>query len=127
MNDLQDPLPESNFFWRRVYSYLISVVLLAALVLVAYKVDDAASLRVLVFYLSVLLWFALTYYMAAPSAEQIIRIVQTAKMLRGGVQMTHTERHNDAGHLTHMDSRAGMPSATDQYEIDAAPTSRNNV
>lgn len=90
--DMQDPLPESNFFWRRIYSYLVTCALIGLLIFVVSKMQSPESLRIAALYLSVLLWFAVTYYMVAPSAEQIVRIIQAARTLRSGVDMAGRER-----------------------------------
>ena len=83
--DVQDPLPESNFLWRRVFAYATSTAILCLLAYVIFKMTEAASLRIAALYLSLLLWFSITYYMLAPSAEQVVRIIQAGRAMRSGV------------------------------------------
>lgn len=90
--DAQDPLPESNFFWRRLYSYIATFSLWGLLVFVIHKIEEPSSLRLVAMYLSLLLWFTITYYMIAPSAEQITRIVQAARNIRSGLGGSHHSR-----------------------------------
>jgi hypothetical protein len=121
--DVQDPLPESNFLWRRLYSYIATVSIWALLVFVVYKMDDQDSLRTAALYLCLLLWFTITYYMIAPSAEQITRIVQAARTLRSGVEMTRKGRVERGGRVTEAETHIGRPERPDD-EPDAAPRSR---
>lgn len=123
--DLQDPLPESNFFWRRVYSYVVTFAVWGLLTYLIYKMTDAESLRWSALYLSVLLWFTITYYMIAPSAEQITRIIQAARTLRSGVEMTRTGRTERNGRVSEAETHVGRyHPPEDDYEGDAAPRSR---
>jgi hypothetical protein len=119
--DVQDPLPESNFFWRRVYSYLATFSIWGLLTYVVHKMADAESLRWAVTCLSLLLWFTITYYMIAPSAEQITRIIQAARTLRSGVDMTRRARVERNGRVTEAETHAGRPHEDTE---DAAPRSR---
>lgn len=94
--DPQDPLPESNFLWRRVFAYVIVAALLG---LVGWHVGTVGAVALngsetaisgLVELLRLMLWLVAmvaTYYLLAPSAEQIIKLVQTARVLRSGVQL----------------------------------------
>lgn len=90
--DVQDPLPESDFKFRRIYSYTATTALIVLLAFIIHKMTEPESLRIAALYLSLLLWFTITYYMIAPSAEQITRIIQAARTLRSGVEMTRTAR-----------------------------------
>ena len=81
MIDPQDPLPEPKFTYRRIFSYGVSLALLAILGLIVWRIDDGDALRQLALYLCVLLFFVITYYMVAPSAEQIVKLIQSARVL----------------------------------------------
>jgi hypothetical protein len=76
------PLPESQFFYRRLFSYALSVVLLVFLGFIVWRPTDAKTLGDIAFWLIVLLWWVVTFYMVAPSAEQIARIISAAKLFR---------------------------------------------
>lgn len=111
--DAQDPLPESNFFWRRLFSFVFMAVLLAFIWFFVDTIGDVARLRSetaiaglvsIVKWLVVLLGMALMFYMLAPSAEQLARIIQTAKSWRSGVPITGTPP------LTNMPSPPAPPA-----------------
>lgn len=128
--DVQDPLPESSFFWRRVYSWLISVGVLALIGLVVWQITGADELRRVALYLVVLLWFVITYYMIAPSAEQIVKILKTAELFKYGVQVRQTSTAASQDGQAATETVVGQPAApTTQPEVtseeeDAAPRSR---
>lgn len=77
-------LPESNFIWRRIYSFISSSVLLGLIGYVVFKMDTDTDLKAVAFWLCFLLWWAMLFYMIAPTAEQITRIIQAGKSLRFG-------------------------------------------
>lgn len=114
--DVQDPLPESNFFYRRVFAYVSSTILVGLLAYVTFKMQTPESLRTMALYLSLLLWFSITYYMLAPSAEQLVRIIQAGRALRSGVEMTRTAR---------VDRREGTAEARTTARPRRAPERRS--
>lgn len=95
-NDIQDPLPEANWLWRRVFVFVVSSVLLAFVwFAVGYLADTAnaapragiEALKDVIRYLLLFAWMLSTYYLLAPSAEQLTKLVQSANLLRSGVQI----------------------------------------
>lgn len=74
------PLPESSFRWRRIFSYALSVTLLFFVGWIIYQLTDQRKLADTAFWVLMLLWWVITYYMIAPSAEQIARIIQSARV-----------------------------------------------
>ncbi len=136
--DVQDPLPEANWLWRRVYTYVMSLILV---VLIAWVLDslhdlrDAQSLYEIGMRLCWLLAAVLTYYLVAPSAEQITRLVQSARVLRAGVGITRTARaETPEGTKTEVSTVAGgqasntttdSPAAPATAEIDYAPSAKS--
>lgn len=105
--DVQDPLPESNFFWRRAFTFVVVAAVLYLSYLTITRLGSAAlavpqigvpalltAFRWLIGFTALLV----TYYMLAPSAEQMVKLLQTAKLLQGGVTMRRTaEVTTDAG------------------------------
>lgn len=109
--DIQDPLPEANWLWRRVLSYALCLAFLGMMVgfgwamfkivnSVTGKIDTMsaaavveitlAALRTVEAMFRLMFWALLvvvTYYMVAPSAEQITKMLQTAGLLKAGVQI----------------------------------------
>lgn len=112
--DPQDPLPEASWVWRRVFSFAIAAAVLLVLAgcgYVAYrivggivgKIDtmDArntaqiavAALHTIEQMFRLMFWALIvivTYYMVAPSAEQITKMIQTAGLLKSGVKFAST-------------------------------------
>lgn len=109
--DIQDPLPEANWLWRRVFVFIAMAFIFAIMIGLAIatnrivgnvvgRIDTMNSVAVaeiakqaLVAILTMfrLMFWALmvtiTYYMVAPSAEQITKMLQTAGLLKAGVQI----------------------------------------
>lgn len=89
----QDPLPESKWFFRRIYTFAITVFIctviwfaverLGAIALVAPEVGIPAYIELVKLLLICLIIFGLNY-LVAPSAEQIVKMVQVGRFLRGG-------------------------------------------
>lgn len=94
--DAQDPLPEANWLWRRVFVFLVTC---AILWMVWGGIDRLAASAMLrpeqgipalltaVKWLIAMAGIMVTYYMIAPSAEQIVKMLQTAGLLKAGVQI----------------------------------------
>lgn len=93
--DPQDPLPEPTWLWRRLYVFAVSIAFLALIALAAHTLSQIAALhpetgiRAL---LTVIKWLiaalicVLTYYLVAPSAEQIVKMIQAARIKRTEVE-----------------------------------------
>jgi len=96
--DPQDPLPESNWLWRRVFIYSTMVVLLVGLGWIVWGMTDALleivkgdadatatvnALRDVAYYaIGFAAWLA-TIYTIAPSGEQVAKMVQAVKLSIG--------------------------------------------
>lgn len=109
--DVQDPLPESNWMWRRTFSFLATLIvfgLLIGLIVATHRLVNTTidridtmqaeqvaliakqALTVILEMFRLMFWalmVVVTYYMVAPSAEQITKILQTAGLLKAGVQI----------------------------------------
>lgn len=126
--DIQDPLPEGTFLWRRVFSYGVSAALLALIALVVWRMESASELKQVALYLCLLLFMVVTYYMIAPSAEQVIKMIQTAKMLIHGVTVHNKASASDDpdGHRqAETSTTVGRPAPAPEIEEDAAPRGRS--
>ncbi len=120
--DAQDPLPESNWFWRRVFVFLVTAAILwmvwgaiTRLGAVAVVVPDQGipALLSLCRWLLLITAMMVTYYMVAPSAEQTIKMMQTAKLLTGGVKFATSSATTEtpAATTTTTATTAGLPPA----------------
>lgn len=94
--DLQDPLPESNWFWRRVFVFVVTTAVLWMVWGAIDRLGTVAALRPeigvkallsLCKWLLAMVALMATYYMIAPSAEQVVKMMKTATLLRSGVQI----------------------------------------
>lgn len=86
--DIQDPLPETNWFWRRVYTFALSLISVAFIwfgVEALYDLRQPDAIYRLTRYMIGVHVLLITYYMLAPSAEQLVKLVQAAKLLQSGV------------------------------------------
>lgn len=91
--DVQDPLPEANWFWRRTYTFILSLVTLAFIWYgceALYRLNRPDELYSITRYMIAILAMLITYYMVAPSAEQIVKLIQAARLLREGGVITRT-------------------------------------
>lgn len=118
--DLQDPLPESSWFWRRVFVYIVTAAVLWMLWGAITQLGNVAlvepklgvpALLTLCKWIIAFTGMMVTYYMIAPSAEQLTKMVKTVSLLKSGVQVAG-HRVTDA--LTGREEEAktvGMPPA----------------
>lgn len=97
--DPQDPLPESNWFWRRVFACVVTAAALALTGLIVWQMTAALlvivrgdadatatvnALRDIAFYLVGLALALSIAYLIAPSGEQVAKMVQSVKLNLGG-------------------------------------------
>lgn len=96
-SDPQDPLPESSWLWRRVFVFSTTGVVLFFLwgaidrlgkVALAEPAIGVAALLTLCKWIISFTGAIATYYLLAPSAEQVIKLLQTASILRSNVQIS---------------------------------------
>lgn len=80
--DPQDPLPEPSFLYRRIFSYVMAVALVGLIAFVVWRIEGSDQLREVALYLCTLLFVVITYYMVAPSAEHVVKMVQLGKLWR---------------------------------------------
>jgi hypothetical protein len=118
--DLQDPLPEASWLWRRVFVFTTTAAVLwmlwAAIDRLAAVALAAPALGVPAL-LSLCKWIIgfsglmATYYMVAPSAEQIVKMLKTAALLRSGVQVAGRQTVNTHEGTTDTAKTVGRPPA----------------
>jgi hypothetical protein len=92
--EVQDPLPENNWFWRRVFVFTIcSAVFIGAWIEITTMValaGDNPELIVGAFiqiikWEFIIAWCAMTYYLIAPSAEQLGKWMATVNAWKAGI------------------------------------------
>jgi hypothetical protein len=124
--DAQNPLPEPSFFWRRVLAY---VVVLAVLVLTGFALDTLHDLQDSAAVLNLAKWtlgFAAmiaTYYYIAPSAAELTNIIQSAKIIKGSINIAGKTAENGRGPASQRDSAPRTPprQGPSGKRIEAAP------
>jgi hypothetical protein len=135
---LHDPLPESTWGWRRLYIWAILTVSVVGIALMVQSIRDLASsnpdlavvaLKRIIGWVLILDWCTTTYYLIAPTGEQVTRWVQTASMLKNGVSIGASALVRGSDGSTAQTSTVAGPTGTTQAalpqpEVDAAPTAR---
>lgn len=84
-DDPQNPLPEASFLWRRLLTFMVVIVALGLTWHAAEALHDLGSYGGLLELAKWTLGFAAliaTYYYVAPSAAELTKLVQTARLLR---------------------------------------------
>lgn len=135
--DLQDPLPEASWLWRRVFVFATTAAVfwmlwgaidrLAAVALAAPTLGVPALLSLCKWIIGFSGLMA-TYYMVAPSAEQIVKLLKTAALLRSGVQVAGSRVSDSHSGRVEEAKTVGMPPAPpipgpgDAIQAPEAPT-----
>lgn len=94
--DPQDPLPEGRWIYRRIFIWAIVMASCAGIGWIIYQTDDPATLGNIAKLLVGLIALLSTYYLIAPSAEHIVRLVQGAAVRKADVverASEHIGRH----------------------------------
>lgn len=118
-SDLQDPLPESSWFWRRVFVFVVTgavlwmlwgaITQLANVALVEPRLGVPALLTLCKWIIG-FTGMMVTYYMVAPSAEQLTKMVKVASLLKAGVQVAGTRTETPEGYVDEART-VGLPPA----------------
>lgn len=128
--DLQDPLPESNWFWRRVFVFVVTAAVLWMVWGAIDRLGTVAALRPeigvkallsLCKWLLAMVALMATYYMIAPSAEQVVKMMKTATLLRSGVQIAG--RQASDGKRTEIVKTVGRPAPPAPGPVASKPDS----
>jgi len=99
--ETHDPIPESNWFWRRVFVFaactMVCIGVWGMVITMVHLAGDHAELIVGAFvriigWLLLFAWFAMTYYIVGTNGEQVVRIVQTASMFKSGLSQTMAQQ-----------------------------------
>lgn len=148
--DPQDPLPESNWKWRRIFVFLNSLAASAGIAVVLGLLFSIAretlegrqsvqttlatieALYGVAWWLVILLLADRTLYLIAPSAEQATKMLATVSALKSNVSFTSASRATAPDGSTATATSAAGPAAVppaalpepEPVEVDAAPTSR---
>jgi hypothetical protein len=93
-----DPLPESNWFWRRIYIFAVTTVVTVGVWMIVQAMVTAGNGQVIVNalvkicgWLLLYGWFLATYYMIAPTGEQIVKMWQSVTAWKAGITTSITQ------------------------------------
>lgn len=99
--DPQDPLPESNWLWRRIFVFFVLAALLAGAwfkvdvigqVALGGNTDAILGLIELIKWALALSGILMLFYLVSPSAEQVVKMLATVQAWKGGVSTTSAAR-----------------------------------
>lgn len=118
--DIQDPLPESTWRWRRAFVYVVTLFIAGQTHRAVGRLADIAVVKPdigvpafvdLIHWLLFTLILMVTYYLVAPSAEQITKMIQTARSLREGVVFSGAAKVAGPSGTAETTATAGKPAA----------------
>lgn len=121
--DPQDPLPENDWFWRRTYTFVMTLASLGFIwfgVEALYSMARPELLYSITRYMIGILFVQILFYMVAPSAEQIVKLIQAAKIIRSGIPTSQREVVETPRKRTERKTVTGRPD-TDDDTPDEAP------
>lgn len=85
--DPQDPLPEAQWLFRRIFTWTLTVALLGLLGWLIWRMP-AEALQLVALWLIGLIALVVTYYLLAPSAAELARLIAELRtrftITRGG-------------------------------------------
>lgn len=135
--DPQDPIPDPNWLYRRLFVFVTTLILLAVFYIKLDIVGDVArggsetAIKGLVQLLRIcllLIGALILFYMVAPSAEQITKMIATASAWKKGVSTSSTSRATAAdGSQAEATTTVGRPIIRGGYtpadgELGSPPT-----
>lgn len=126
--DPQDPLPESNWVWRRIFVFIVLAALLAG---AWFKVDTlgqvalAGNESAVLGLIAIIKWALalagtlMMFYLVSPSAEQVVKMLATLSAWKSGVSTTSTSRAvSPDGSMAEASTSAGKPAGGSQKPDD---------
>jgi predicted PurR-regulated permease PerM len=119
LSDPQDPLPEANWLWRRIFIFVLSAAIVYLVYGAVNRLGTVAVIRPdigipafvsIVKLLVLTINFIILCYMVAPSAEQITKLVKTASLLKSGVQLISRAKIRTPEKSEETEASAGLPA-----------------
>lgn len=131
--DPQDPLPESNWLWRRLLAFMIVGVIGWQQVMAGNRIarwgDKGAHEKAIDALLDMTHWHIsalgglLILYMIAPSAEQVAKILSTLSAWKSGISTTSTSRAvAPDGSMAEATTSAGKPKPPAEPAFERGPS-----
>jgi hypothetical protein len=82
MTDPQDPLPEGKWLYRRLFTWTLTLICCGLLWFIVQQLRGDVALVEVAKWLIGLIGILATFYLIAPSAEQLAKIVQAGRIFR---------------------------------------------
>jgi hypothetical protein len=124
--DPQNPLPEPSFLHRRIIAYLVVMVSLALMWYMAISFRALEAPEELLTLSKWIIGFAAlisTYYYIAPSAAELTNMIQSAKIIRSGMNLAGNAA-GDANRATETRLDRAERGAERRFEQSMAPDSQ---
>jgi hypothetical protein len=134
--ETHDPIPESNWFWRRVFVFavctMVCIGVWGMVITMVHLAGDNPALIVnafvkIIMWLLLFAWFAMTYYIVGTSGEQVVKIVQTAGMFKSGLSQTVTQIAEGADGSKATAQTTTGPTVTIPASVISAPTAAEEL
>lgn len=123
--DPQDPLPESNWLWRRVMAFGVVAFIAWQLHLVGGRIarqdSPIEALLSLAHWLIIAWLITVMLYMVAPSAEQVAKMLSTLSAWKSGISTSLTSRVSTEGGTAEATTVAGPAAAPPAQPAAATP------
>jgi hypothetical protein len=124
--DVQDPLPETSWLWRRIYVFTFSMISVAFILYgleSLHGMREAEAVYRITRYMIAVHAMLILFYMVAPSAEQIVKLIQAARIIREGVPITRSAVvETPQGGRTEVTTTAGAVLTPEPVPVAPAPT-----
>lgn len=124
--DVQDPLPETSWLWRRIYVFTFSMISVSFIMYglqSLYQMHDIESVYRITRYMIAVHAMLILFYMVAPSAEQIVKLIQAARIIRSGVPMSRSAvAETPEGGRTAVTTTSGLAPVPDPITPAPAPS-----
>ena len=106
--DVQDPLPEASFTWRRLITFILVGATIFISLFIAHKTVDPSVLRTIIFVMGVLCGVQVIMYSGGATATDLSKILQAASLLRSGISFQTTNRAQTDDATVESTSTAGL-------------------
>lgn len=137
--DVQDPLPETSWLWRRIYVFTFSMISVAFIMYALqslYVMHDTENVYRIGRYMIGIHAMLILFYMVAPSAEQIVKLIQASRIIQSGVPTSRSAvAETPEGGRTAVVTTSGVqpapeapvpaPAPSPAAEDDVAPRSKS--
>lgn len=109
--DVQDPLPEASFTWRRALTFTGLLLGNGILILIVLKTMDPGVLRWVAAGVITLNIILVIMYIGGATASDMAKLFQSASLLKSGISFQTTNRAQTDDATVESTSTAGLPNS----------------